>query len=100
MEITTDHQKIQRWVESHQGQPEVIGDPGAGADRHSLRIDFPGKDDNLYLSEHTKEIPLPWAEFFERFERMRLAFMYNPRPKGRDLSLAYGFIKRELADEE
>jgi hypothetical protein len=58
--VTTDHDEIRRWAEKRGGRPaRVIG------------IDFPGEPADEDLEE------ISWAEFFERFERKKLAFCYQ-----------------------
>lgn len=64
---TTDHREIQRWVESHGGRPTAIrasdGDVGV------LRFDYE-------LKESTMQ-PISWDEFFDHFEKRKLAFVYE-----------------------
>ncbi|WP_339952275.1 hypothetical protein [uncultured Albimonas sp.] len=60
----TDHHAIRRWTESHGGRPaKVDGDEGAGA----LRLDFEEPEPGL--------TEIDWPEFFEIFERRRLAVL-------------------------
>lgn len=33
-------------------------------------------------------------EFFKKFDELNLAFMYDPKGKGEDMSMFYKFIKR------
>lgn len=69
--VTTDHEEIRRWAEKRGGRPaRVIGateDDGTGG----IRIDFPGEPAEEALEE------ISWTEFFERFERKKLAFCYQ-----------------------
>ena len=64
---TTDHEKIRRWTESRGGRPtQVVGTGGM------LRIDFSAN--NVRLSE------ISWDEFFEKFDRSHVEFLYDPDP--------------------
>ena len=69
--VTTDHEEIRRWAEKRGGRPaRVIGateEDGTGG----IRIDFPGEPAEEALEE------ISWSEFFERFERKKLAFCYQ-----------------------
>lgn len=68
---TTDHQKIKSWAEERGGKPAAVKGTGSGDDPGVLRIDFPG-----YTSEESlKEIS--WEQFFAKFEKERLAFLYQ-----------------------
>lgn len=70
--VTTNHEEIRRWAEQRGGKPaRVIGGPdddGTGG----IRIDFPGE---IIGEEALEEIS--WAEFFENFEKQKLAFFYQ-----------------------
>lgn len=68
---TTDHQKIRSWVEERGGRPAAVKGTGSGDDPGVLRIDFPG-----YTGEESLK-PISWEQFFEKFERESLAFLYQ-----------------------
>jgi len=40
-QVTTDHAKIQKWVEARGGMPACVLGAGGGGDAGMLRIDFP-----------------------------------------------------------
>ena len=69
--VTTDHQKIRSWAEARGGKPAAVKGTGSGDDPGVLRIDFPGYTGEESLQEIT------WEQFFEKFERERLAFLYQ-----------------------
>lgn len=69
MKITADHGEIQRWVEERGGCPAVLP-AKEGRDRLSIAFDRTGCE------------PLTWEEFFTRFEREGLAFVYDPQANG------------------
>src|SRR5436305_5593880 len=66
---TVDHDEIRRWVEQRGGYPARVKGTGRGSDPGVLRIDYPG-----YSGEDTLE-RIEWDEFFEWFERDKLAFL-------------------------
>ncbi len=68
---TTDHKKIQQWVEKRGGKPACVRGTGGKGDTGLLRIDFPG-----YSGEETLQ-EIEWDEFFEKFEEQTLAFLYQ-----------------------
>ncbi len=67
--MTADHGEIRRWVEEHGGRPGRV-EAGAGRDR--LTVAFEDADCD----------GLSWEDFFERFEREGLAFVYSPDANG------------------
>lgn len=91
--ITIDHSTIKRWAEENNGRPQKIPDTKGGKDTLALRIDFPGKVDDLYLGDPNPSVDITWEEFFDFFEKEKLAFVYDPKPEG-DKSWDYHFIKR------
>lgn len=90
-EVTTDHDEIRAWIEVRGGRPSVVestegekkGKRGGGI----LRVDFGDKDENL------KEIP--WEEFFDIFERNKLAFLHQYKTADGAMSRFNKFIARD-----
>jgi len=72
---TTDHQKIRQWVEERGGRPAAVKGTGRGNDPGVLRIDFPD-----YSGDDTLE-PISWEQFFDKFEKEQLAFLYQDETK-------------------
>ena len=72
---TTDHAKIRSWVEERGGRPAAVKGTGGGSDPGVLRIDFPG-----YTGDESLK-PITWEEFFEKFEKEKLAFLYQEETK-------------------
>ena len=62
---TTNHEEIRRWVEERGGHPARV------KDTEVLRIDYPGFSGEESLEEVT------WEEFFDGFEKNKLAFLYQ-----------------------
>jgi hypothetical protein len=75
---TTDHKKIQKWVDDRGGKPSrVKGTGDKNDDGGLLRIDYPG-----YSGEGTLE-EISWEEFFETFDENELAFLYQDEKDSR-----------------
>jgi hypothetical protein len=69
---TTDHDEIRQWAEARGGRPAVVKSTrGKGDDTGILRIDFPGYSGSGSLEE------ISWEEFFEKFDREKLALVYQ-----------------------
>ena len=92
-QATTDHYTIRRWVEERGGKPATVEGTGGG---HAgvLRIDFPG------YGEEEKLRPLGWTEFFEKFDRENLAFLYQDRVESGDISRFCKFVDRESVRQQ
>jgi hypothetical protein len=86
---TTDHDEIRRWVEERGGRPARVRGTGDGDDTGLLRIDFPGGagDDSLE--------PIPWDEWFEKFEEKGLAFVYQEEKASGEGSTFFKLVRRD-----
>jgi hypothetical protein len=94
--VTTSHEEIRQWAEKYKGRPQVVHHPSAGIDQFGLRIDLPGKADDVFLSEDTAQ-NINWDEFFQYFEELGLAFVYTKNEEEViDPSWGYKFIKRQM----
>lgn len=85
---TTDHETIRQWTEQRGGHPATVGataDGGPGI----LRIDFPG-----YSGEDSLE-EISWDEFFDKFEREKLAFLYQEKTDEGQTSRFCKLVDRE-----
>jgi hypothetical protein len=71
--VTTDHDEIREWVESHGGHPAMVKRTARNGRGGILRIDFPGFSGEGSLAE------VSWDDFFEKFEDSQLAFLYQER---------------------
>ena len=90
---TTDHDEIRKWVESRGGQPtSVAGTEKRGEDAGLLRIDFPAGAGNPPLE------PIEWDDFFEKFEREKLTFLYQEEKADGEPSFFCKFVSREKGD--
>ena len=92
--VTTNHEEIRRWVEERGGQPakvkgtERAGESGGGL----LRIDYPG-----YGGEESLE-KITWEQFFDQFEKNKLAFLYQDTLESGETSRFSKLIERESAE--
>ena len=68
---TTDHKKIQQWVDERGGHPARVKGPESKNSPGLLRIDYPGFSGEDRLEE------ISWEEFFDGFEKNGLAFLYQ-----------------------
>jgi hypothetical protein len=69
--MTTNHDEIRQWVEERGGRPACVKTTGNKGDIGLLRIDYPGYGDDDKLQ------PIEWADFFDKFEKEKLAFLYQ-----------------------
>lgn len=91
--ITQDHKKIRKWVEKRDGSPACVKGTGSSKDAGLLRINFPG-----YAEENLKNIS--WEEFFEKFDENNLAFLYQKKLKGGEISRFNKIISMEDSSNE
>ncbi len=87
---TTDHETIKQWAEERGGRPvSVEGTEAVGEEAGVLRIDFPDSDDS---EENFREIS--WEEFFEKFEKEKLAFLYQEKTHDGEVSRFNKLVSR------
>jgi hypothetical protein len=72
---TTDHEEIRQWVEERGGSPAVVASTHEEDETGILRIDMPG-----YGGEGSLE-HISWDEWFDKFDREDLAFVYQETTK-------------------
>lgn len=94
MKITTDHEEIKKWADKYRGRPEIIDQQGGGERMTGLRLDFPGKEDEVYMGENEDLEHVSWEEFFRQFDALDLAFEYEDKDDLPDPGGAYHFVKR------
>lgn len=88
--ITTDHEAIRRWAEERGAKP-VLAAKGDGK-RASVALEFPGSRD-----ESSREIG--WDEWFQRFDKSKLALLYQQQTADGDCSKFCEIVPCEKADE-
>lgn len=85
---TTDHQEIKSWIEKRKGHPAAVRATHSKDDAGILRVDFePGAEEGL------EEIS--WEEFFDKFEKENLAFLYQDKTKDGKPSRFFKFVQRD-----
>lgn len=72
-EVTTDHDTIRKWAESHGGKPAAVKRTQGSDSIGIIRIMFP---DNPQ-SEHEALTEISWDEFFRQFDASNLALLYE-----------------------
>lgn len=83
---TQDHDAIRQWVESRGGVPATVKSTESGGEAGILRIDF--KDDG---KEGSLE-QISWDEFFEKFDKNDLEFLYQETTKDGSESRFFKFV--------
>lgn len=76
-QVTTDHEKIQKWVEARGGRPARVKRTGRTGDPGILRIDYPG------FGGQTSLEPISWSKWFEAFDKDKLAFLFDDKANSR-----------------
>ena len=87
--VTTDHDEIRSWVEERGGFPATVrSTAGKGHRPGILRIDYPGYSGVESLQR------IDWDDFFKKFEKEKLAFLYQDETAGGDCSRFSKLIAR------
>lgn len=89
--VTTDHKKIQQWVEERDGHPARVKGTESKNSPGLLRIDYAGFSGEDSLEE------ISWEEFFEGFDKNKLAFLYQEKTADGKLSRFSKLIDRDTA---
>ena len=89
--VTTNHEQIKQWVEERGGNPARVKGTENKTSPGLLRIDYPGFSGEERLEEIT------WEEFFEGFEKNKLAFLYQDKTADGKLSRFSKLIDRDTA---
>jgi hypothetical protein len=86
---TIDHESIRRWAEERGGTPATVKETQEGGEPGILRLDFEPRDEALE--------PIGWDEFFEKFDKEKLAFLHQDRTESGALSRFHKFVNRSSA---
>lgn len=89
--ISTNHKTIKEWTEKRGGKPAKVKGTGDG-DAGVLRVSFP---DNS--SEEDLQI-IPWSEFFEKFDKEKLALIYQEENIEGEISRFSKLVDRDNPD--
>src|SRR3954447_22545286 len=83
---TTDHKLIRQWAEERGAKPTSVEGTGSKKEPGVLRLDFEPKDDARQ--------EISWADFFGKFEKEKLAFLYQDRTADGSVSRFHKFVQR------
>lgn len=86
---TADHDEIKKWVEERGGYPASVAGTGGKDQPGVLRIDFPGGSDDKKLER------IEWEDFFNKFDRNGLAFLFQEETSEGKKSRFFKFVKRD-----
>lgn len=92
--MTTDHDEIRRWAEERQGHPAKVRGTGGKGDVGMIRLDFPGYSGRESLEE------ISWDDFFDEFEKKRLALLYQEKTAKGETSRFNKLISRDQPQEK
>jgi hypothetical protein len=85
---TTDHDTIRLWAEKRGGHPATVKATGKGGSPGVLRLDFEPE-----MEEGLEEIS--WDEFFKKFDREKLALLYQDKTDDGKISRFHKFVDRD-----
>ena len=92
--VTTDHDVIRQWAEARGGRPAAVRSTQSKEGTGVIRIEFSdapnAKDDNL------EEVS--WDEFFEKFDELNLALLYQEETASGQRSNFNKLVGRETAE--
>ena len=91
---TIDHDEIRNWVEERGGKPARVKNTAKSGVGGLLRIDYPGFTGEDSLEE------ISWEEFFDAFEKNKLAFLYQDETKDGKESRFSKLIDRDSTKEK
>jgi hypothetical protein len=83
---TTDHNMIRQWAEARGAKPTTVEGTGKKGEPGVLRFDFDPKDAELD--------EISWADFFGKFEKEKLAFLYQDKTADGSISRFHKFVQR------
>lgn len=87
--VTTNHEQIKQWVEERGGNPARVKGTENKNSPGLLRIDYPGFSGEERLEEIT------WDEFFDGFDKNKLAFLYQDKTADGKISRFSKLIDRD-----
>ena len=91
-QVTTDHDEIRKWAEERGAKPSCVRGTGNKGDVGMIRLDFPG-----YTGEDSLQ-PIGWDEWFEKFDKNKLALVYQEETAAGEKSNFNKLVSRETAD--
>ncbi|MEC5181511.1 hypothetical protein [Arthrobacter sp. CG_A4] len=85
---TTNHDEIREWVEQNGGKPAGVKATAEGQDPGVLQALFPGGAGEESLEQ------ISWENWFEKFEKNKLAFLYQTEKANGGPSTFFKVINR------
>jgi hypothetical protein len=83
---TTDHEEIKTWIEHRKGRPAIVKETAGKSNSGILRVDFQAPDEGLKT--------VPWKDFFDIFDKNKLAFLHQDKTADGKLSRFHKFVER------
>ena len=90
--VTTDHKLIREWAEERGGRPSSVAGTGCKDEPGILRLDFGPKDEGLDK--------VSWDDFFDKFDKEKLAFLYQEETEDGSVSRFHKFVSRATAQKK
>lgn len=91
--MTTDHDRIRRWVEERGGKPSTVKSTHTDDDPGLIRLDFPGYSGGDSLEE------IAWDEWFQKFDDSDLVLLHQETLASGEQSNFNKLISRSTAEE-
>jgi len=85
---TTDHETIRRWAEKRGAVPSTAAPTRGAKDAGVIRLGFPGFAGERALQK------ISWAEFFDKFDKEGLAFVFQEKTAAGKTSSFNQLVKR------
>jgi hypothetical protein len=87
---TTDHDEIRAWAQRHGATPASVSDTAEGDDPGVLTMDVEGYGAGEESLQH-----LDWDDWFAKFDRSGLAFLYQDEKVDGQESTFFKLISRD-----
>ncbi len=84
--LTTDKEKIKQWIQTYKGWPAIKLMETADSIETVLAIVFPGGEGDHVIRR------LSWEEFFQKFDQLKLVFLYEEATGNQKPDLCYAFV--------
>lgn len=89
--VTTEHDEIRRWVEERGGEPATVKVTSGANGPGVLRIAFRASGEDAGLKT------ISWEDFFAKFDKENLAFVYQKETEGGEPSRSVKIVTRQTA---
>lgn len=82
---TTDHEQIRKWADQRDDRPSTVSGTASDHKAGILRLDFGEQEERLE--------PISWEEFFRKFDKEHLTFLYQDETSDGSLSRFHKFVE-------